>query len=258
MIFVMQTTAFIAPLLQRGVRGDLRICGETPLDPPFPKRDWESKYRISCTPRSRWCVSKTFWALALVALVFVGCRSTPPPTAFYILTSVTKAETASQIPAPKGDFAVGIGPVQLPEYLDRPQIVTRTAPDKITLSEFDRWGGSLRQDFPRVLAENVAALLGTDRVLAYPWGDRLDPAYRVALHVQQFDGALGGPAVLRATWIVTGREEKTPLAVRKSDIQEPVSGKDYDSLVAAQSRAVAALGREIAEHIRRLASGAGS
>jgi uncharacterized lipoprotein YmbA len=193
-----------------------------------------------------------------VALLFVGCRSTPPPTAFYTLTAVTKAETAGQSSAPLGNLGIGIGPVQIPEYLDRPQIVTRTAPDKVTLSEFNRWGGSLRHDLPRVLAENVAALLGTDRALAYPWGDRLDPAYRVALHVQQFDGALGGPAVLRVTWIVTGREEKTPLAVRKSDIQEPVSGKDYDALVAAQSRAVAALSREIAGEVRKLAGGAGS
>ena len=199
-------------------------------------------------------LSATGWALALVALLFVGCGSTPPPTAFYTLTSVTKAETASQSPAPKGDFALGIGPVQLPEYLDRPQLVVRTAPDRLVLSEFHRWGGSLRQDFPRVLAENVAALLGTDRVLAHPWGDRLDPAYRVALDVQQFDGDLGGAVVLKATWIVTGREGKTPLSVRKSDIQEPVSGKDYDALVVAHSRAVAALSREIAGEIRRLAS----
>jgi hypothetical protein len=193
-----------------------------------------------------------------VALLFIGCRSTPPPTAFYTLTAVTKAETAGQSSAPLRDLGIGIGPVQIPEYLDRPQVVTRTAPDKVTLSEFNRWGGSLRHDFPRVLAENVAALLGTERVLAYPWGDRLDPVYRVALHVQQFDGALGGGAVLRVTWIVTGREEKTPLAVRKSDIQETVSGNDYDALVAAQSRAVAALSREIAEEIRRLTGGAGS
>jgi len=203
-------------------------------------------------------LATTGWAPALLVLLFVGCRSTPPPTAFYTLSVVTKMEAASQSPVPMRDLAIGIGPVQIPEYLDRPQIVTRTAPDKVALSEFDRWGGSLRQDFPRVLAENVATLLGTDRVLAYPWGDRLDPAYRVALDVQQFDGALGGAVVLRATWIVTGREGKTPLSVRKSDIQEPVSGQDYDALVGAQSRAVGALSRDIAEEIRRLSSGAGS
>ena len=229
-----------------------------PLDPPFPKGDGERNCKVPCTPRSRWGVSETVWALALAAFLFVGCRSTPPPTAFYTLTAVTKAETAGQSPAPKGDFAVGIGPVQLPEYLDRPQLVTRTAPDKLVLSEFHRWGGSLRQDFPRVLAENIAALLGTDRVLEYPWGDRLDPAYRVALDVQQFDGQLGETVALRVTWVVTGRDGKAPLAVRKSMIQEPVSGKDYDALVAAQSRAVAALGREIAVEVRKLAGGAGS
>ena len=229
-----------------------------PLDPPFPKGDSEGKCKVPRSPRSRWGVSGTVGALALVVFLFAGCRSTPAPTAFYTLASETKAETAGQSPAPQGDLAVGIGPVQLPGYLDRPQIVTRTAPDRLTLSEFNRWGGSLRQDFPRVLAENVAALLGTDRVLAYPWGDRLDPAYRVALDVQQFDGDLGGAVVLKATWIVTGREGQAPVAVRKSMIQEPVSGRDYDALVAAHSRAAAALSREIAEEIRRLLSGAGS
>jgi uncharacterized lipoprotein YmbA len=197
----------------------------------------------------------TGWALALLVLLFVGCRSTPSPTAFYTLTSVTKMEQGSQSPASKGDLAVGIGPVQIPEYLDRPQIVTRTAPDRLTLSEFNRWGGSLRQDFPRVVAENVAALLGTDRVLAYPWGDRLDPGYRVALDVQRFDGELGGAVVLKVTWIVTGREGKAPIAVRNSMIEESVSGKDYDALVAAQSRAVAVLSREIADEVRKLAGG---
>jgi len=203
-------------------------------------------------------LSTTGWALALVVLLFAGCRSAAPPTAFYTLTSVTKAEGAGQGSAPTRDLAVGIGPVQFPGYLDRPQIITRTAPDRLTLSEFNRWGGSLQQDFPRVLAENVATLLGTERVLAYPWGDRLDPAYRVALDVQQFDGDLGGAVVLKATWILTGREGKTPLAVRKAEIREPVSGTDYDALVAAQSRAVAALSREIAGEIRKLAGGGGS
>jgi uncharacterized lipoprotein YmbA len=200
----------------------------------------------------------TLWALALVAILFAGCRSAPSPTAFYTLISVTKMEPARQSPAPRLDLAVGIGPVQIPEYLDRPQIVTRTAPDRLTLSEFNRWGGSLRQDFPRVVAENVAALLGTDRVLAYPWGDRLDPGYRVALDVQRFDGELGGAVVLKVTWIVTGREGKAPIAVRNSMIEESVSGKDYDALVAAQSSAVAVLSREIADEVRKLAGGAGS
>jgi uncharacterized lipoprotein YmbA len=116
----------------------------------------------------------------------------------------------------------------------------------------------LPKDFLRVLTENVAALLGTDRVLAYPWAERLDPTYRVVLDVQQFDGQLGEAVLQKVTWIVTGREGKTPLTVRKSDIREPVSGKDYDALVAAHSRALAALSREIAEEIGRLAGGAAS
>jgi uncharacterized lipoprotein YmbA len=208
---------------------------------------------------NRGRLSASGWVVALIMALLVvgGCRSTPAP-AFYTLTTLGTGNPTAQSPTPKGGLAVGIGPAQLPEYLNRPQIVTRTAPDRLTLSEFNRWGGSLSRDFLRVLAENVAALLGTDRVLAYPWGDRLEPTYRVALEVQQFDGQLGEAVRLKVTWIVTGGEDKTPLAVQKSDIQEPVSGKDYDGLVAAHSSALATLSREIADEIRKLAGGTAS
>jgi uncharacterized lipoprotein YmbA len=257
MIIVAPSRKLLTPLLQEAVRGDFSIFGKIPLDPPFPKGDDGKSCKVFCAPRSKSGLLRTVWALALMALLFVGCRSTPSPV-FYTLTTLAKGNPTAESPAPKGDLAVGIGPAQLPEYLNRPQIATRTAPDRLTLSEFNRWGGSLSRDFLRVLAENVAALLGTDRVLAYPWGDRLEPTYRVALDVQRFDGQLGETVLLKATWIVTGGEGKTPLAVRKSDIQEPVSGKDYDALVAAHSRALATLSREIADEIRKLAGGTAS
>lgn len=207
--------------------------------------------------RTRQHLSKFAMGAAFTALLLVGCRSTPSPT-FYTLTTLAQGNPTGQSPAPQGGLGIGVGPVQIPEYVDRPQIVTRTAPDRLALSEFNRWGGSLSKDFLRVLTENLSALLGSDRVVSYPWAERLEPTYRVALDVQQFDGQLGQAVVLKVTWIVTGREGKTPLAVRKSDIREPVSDKDYDALVAAHSRAVAALSREIADEIRRLAGGAAS
>lgn len=208
--------------------------------------------------RTRQHLSRFTMGAAFTVLLLVGCRSTPSPTAFYTLTTLAKGNPTGQSPAPQGDLAIGVGPAQLPEYLDRPQIVTRTAPDRLTLSEFNRWGGSLAKDFLRVLTENLSGLLGSDRVVAYPWAERLEPSYRVALDVQQFDGPLGEAVVLKVTWIVTGHDGKKPLSVRKSMIQEPVSGKDYDALVAAHSRAVAALSREITEEIRRLAVGTAS
>ena len=103
-----------------------------------------------------------------------------------------------------------------------------------------------------MLADNISILLGTNRVAVYPWGDRFDPTYRIALDVEQFEGRLGEYVQLDVTWTVTGREAGERLLVKKSKIREPVATEDYESIVAAKSRALAALSRKIADEIKRV------
>ena len=56
------------------------------------------------------------------------------------------------------DVAVVVASVRLPQYLERPQIVTRSGDNRLQLAEFDQWGGNLYQDMTRVLAQNLARL----------------------------------------------------------------------------------------------------
>ena len=60
---------------------------------------------------------------------------------------------------------VAVGPVAIPDYLDRPQILTRSGPSELQLAEFERWAGSLEKDVSRVLAENLSTLLEKDHVI---------------------------------------------------------------------------------------------
>jgi uncharacterized lipoprotein YmbA len=103
--------------------------------------------------------------MGICLLITVGCGTTDPAR-FYTLSPLaipgTEAEAAGQ------GVAIGVGPIKLPEHLDRPQIVTRTSRNELKLAEFDRWAGSLADDFSRVLAENLSILLSTDRVSVYP------------------------------------------------------------------------------------------
>jgi len=104
-----------------------------------------------------------------------------------------------------------------------------------------------------VLTENISLMLGSDKVLAHPWGDYLDVSYKVPLDVQQFDGNPGEGVLLNVRWAVLVRGEK-PLVIRKSVIKAEVKGTDYDSLVLAQSEALVELSKEIAAEIRKLAT----
>jgi uncharacterized lipoprotein YmbA len=191
------------------------------------------------------------WSFLFLVFLLGACSSTPP-VAYYTLN--TLPEMQQEIPAAVMDdtLAIGVGPVEFPKFLDRPQIVTRKSQNQIEVSEFHRWAGSFPGDFSRVLAKNISILLPTDRVAVYPWGEQFSPTYRVKLDVEQFDGQLGERVVLDVTWMVTDQEGTNKLLVRKSLIEEPVSDKNYEALVEAKSNALNTLSRTIVEEIRKL------
>jgi len=171
---------------------------------------------------------------------------------FYTLSPLSApGEPSKTVPAEQG-IAVAVGPVTVPDYLNRPQILTRSGPSEHKLAEFERWAGSLEEDVSRVLAENLSVLLSKDRVTVLRWGGdaTLFPAdYRVGVDLVRFEGAIGESVTLAARWSVHREEDKKILSARESNVREPVEGQDYDALVGAMSRALATLSREIAAAI---------
>ena len=191
-----------------------------------------------------------------MGLVFLaGCRSATTPVEFYTLSPLASVLEADKVSGLGNNIAVGVGPLQIPKIIDRPQIVTRIGPNKINVDEFHRWAGSVYEDFLRVVTMNLSVLLQSNLVAAYPWEEYFDPEYRVYLEVQQFDGRLGQYAQLDIIWTITGGQARQILLVRKSLIREPVQGADYDAFVAAKSRVLAKLSRHIARGIKEAHSG---
>ena len=136
------------------------------------------------------------------------------------------------------------------EYLDSSKIVTRPGDNQVIKAEFDRWAGPLRNNFMNVLAENLGSLLPTAQIQLFPWRTPEPVDYQVILDVTRYDGRLGDAAWLDSRWsIVKGQEGKLVKSSRSS-ITEPVTGPDYADLVAAQSRALGQLSREIAQAIK--------
>jgi uncharacterized lipoprotein YmbA len=192
------------------------------------------------------------FVLAGLALALSGCGETKPSN-FYLL-SVLPAPEAPIGSTPSGQLALGVGPVSLPSYLDRPQLVTRASPNRLAFAEFDRWAESLKEMFPRTLAENLSALLGTDLVFVVPLRRSPKLDYQVAVDVLRFDMGTDGQAVLSARWTIFGEDGKEVLRLRKSVLTEQVvPGGDLEGMVVAMSRAVEALSREIARAIQSAA-----
>jgi uncharacterized protein len=195
------------------------------------------------------------WRLALVImggllLVLEACTSAPPR--FYLLSSLSTSETMAVPAAPQGPV-IGVGPITLPKYLDRPQIVTRTGDNQLALGEFDRWAEPLQDNVARVLAENLARLIPTDQVLLHAWprSDTLD--YQVTAEVLQFDGWLGGESKLLALWSILDGAELS-LWSQRAALNASVSGREYQALVMAMSQLLESFSRDLAGAIRHLAS----
>lgn len=191
-------------------------------------------------------------ALALVGLALAGCSGSEPAN-YYLLSNLPAPETP--IRATSSDqLAVGVGPVSLPMYLDRPQLVGRASPNRLNLAEFDRWAEPLQDMFSRTLAENLSALIGTDLVYVMPRRHMPELDYQVAVEVFRFDRSADGKVKLLARWTILADDNATTLLTRRSMIIEPTPPEsDPEAVIVALSRTVETLGREIARDLQSLA-----
>lgn len=191
---------------------------------------------------------KTLTRHALLPLVLVaawlagGCLGSSAPTRFYVLAATDSAA----VPGARA-MSVGVGPVNVASYLDRPQIVTRPSADKIELAEFDQWGEALRDGVPRVLAENLSRQLPAAKISIFPWRGLEGVRYQVVVDVTRFDGPAGGDTSLEARWRILDGATGKELATKTTRLTEPAGSPGYTPTVSAMSRALAALSRDIAQ-----------
>lgn len=187
----------------------------------------------------------------LAVLLALGACGTTPPSHFYTLSSLREANAPAQA-AVRRDFVLGIGPVTLPHYLDRPQLVSYTSGNELKLDDAHRWAEPLEQNFTRALSENLSFLLGTERVILYPGRRGVTPDAQVQVEVIRFDARADGMVTLQARWTALDRSGGT-VAAKRTDLEEKAVSGSHDALVAAHSAALARLSREIATVIEKSA-----
>lgn len=190
---------------------------------------------------------RIIFTFALIFILFGGCASTGPAK-FYTLSSAVKHQERQTV----RNLSIEVWPVEIPDYLDRPHLVTRTGRNELLISDFHKWAGSLKDDISRVLAEDLSAQLSTDNVYIYPWSQSPAVNYRVRIKVNRFEGTLGGQVVLKADWSIYGESETELLIRNSSHFHEETGERNYTAAVAAMSRTIEKLSQEIADAIRSL------
>jgi uncharacterized lipoprotein YmbA len=182
----------------------------------------------------------------LVLLAMLGACGSAPKDQFYTLTDPGDAGKGS---LPGLDYGVAVGPVYVPDVVDRPHFVLRTPGAEVRIAEHVRWAEPLREGIARAVAGHLALALDNGRVAPRAFGSVGDADYRVVLDVQRFDSTVGKAAMLDVMWTVR-RARDGAQQTGRMQVLEVVEAEGYEALVSAHARAIAALSRNIAEVIR--------
>ena len=182
---------------------------------------------------------------ALCAITVVGCLSPRRDNSKFFVLSPVGADPGSLA---SRQILVGLGPIKMPDYLDRQEVVTRVAPNRLELSSEDRWAEPLDSDFMRVLAQDLSSDLGTQRITFYPWYNTTRVDFQVKVNVYRFESDKDGKVDLTAHWQVLSGTGKL-LIVRDSRYTETARPGDTADSAAAMSRALGRLSQEIASAI---------
>ena len=158
-----------------------------------------------------------------------------------------RLSTSGPVPVGSSGLAVGVGPVTLPAYLDRPELVFMSDANQVQIPAKVSWAGTLQDNFVRTLASDVGRELRSGRVVPYPWGTNLKLRYQVTVDVRQFHAVSGGEAVLDVTWRIETPAERQVLGSHSGSFRESVAGDGYAPVVAAESKLV----EQLAGAIRR-------
>ncbi|UZR30479.1 PqiC family protein [Methylococcus mesophilus] len=180
-----------------------------------------------------------FMLLTLAALSAGGCLRSTEPANFYQLQPLT---VSRQQPADVRPVVVGVGPIKLASYLDRPQIVVAEGRNRLQLDEFQRWSEPLQENLTRVLAENLSRLHPADHVIIYPWHRNDGPELQLEARIDRFHTDGSGASVLDVAWSIS--RGGATVYRKRSNYQAAAQPRDTESLVSAQSELLAAFARE--------------
>jgi uncharacterized lipoprotein YmbA len=181
--------------------------------------------------------------LMLVGMMLAGCGGTPVRESFFTLS----APSAASVPQ-SASPAIFVGPVSVPEAVDRTQMVLRTGANEVEISEQYRWAEPLKNAIPRVIGETLMRELGTSRVLTSRTAAALPVDYRIAIEVQRFESSLQSGATVDALWTITKVDGGRRRAGRTLATEN--AGGDAASLAAAHGRALDRVGRDIAAALK--------
>lgn len=151
------------------------------------------------------------------------------------------------------DGTIGIGPVYLPNYLQRTQVVILVPPNEVRLADFAKWAEPLEENILRVTAQNLSRLLKSESILTFPWRNARPTEYRLRMNIRRFEAVAGEAAHLSVHWRIEAPQSERAPRIGFFEGKSPLQGEEANAVVAAMSRVLGDFSRRMAEELARFA-----
>lgn len=179
-----------------------------------------------------------------MALTLGGCSTRSPSANFYLLENeFSDAEKT-------GNLRVGLGPVSVADYLQKPQIAIRTNSSQIIFSEFDRWASDLRGLIISSLQHDLAIELNTNNVFEFPWRKSDQVEVAIQLDIKRLDASFDDSSAFLVAKVTLSRKDG-PSVVRSFALREALEGDGYAAAVTAERLLIKQLAKKIAQLIQQ-------
>lgn len=184
--------------------------------------------------------------LAIVGALFTAlaaCGSTPPNN-YYVLTAEVNAAANAQTPS------IGVGPITIPEYLNRNSMVFQQSGNQLDIEKSERWAEPLTDGILRVMSINLGSALGTQNVQGFPWSPGQTPDYGVTVRILEMDANAAG-AEMVAEWEVRHPADGGTLTRQITQLEAGYGGAGFspEGAAAAYSELLRQLSDRAAEVI---------
>jgi len=187
--------------------------------------------------------------LSCLVFLILSCAKSSKPVEYYMLDASVGIDNNQTLKGDEGPM-IGLGPIRLPEYLDRFQMVVAVSQNKYKLIDGHRWAEKLDQNISLALFKTLPGQLGTDKMIRYPWPQRPGVDFQVKIDILELNVDQDGQSQLVAQWSIKSKD-KTILN-KRSTFTAQASTTDIDKMVQAQSECLTQLGQEIVANLKPL------
>lgn len=179
--------------------------------------------------------------LIVLTISFLVCACQQSPRKNYYLLTAPPAEAFNS--TEKITTVIGVGPIEVAEYLNRLHLVYQTEDGGLIMADNDYWAEPLNEGIARVISLVLTQRDNSRSFVDFPWRSDSKPDYSLRLRVHSLS-RIGNQAHINATWELVDNINKVNLE-RRHFVRTAKTGYGAHALTKTYSEFFAELAAEM-------------